>query len=656
MVGGIGRPMGARSAVRRSSVPGRPPPVLLGVQALPRADAARPQEGWGQRRTKVGEILNHPASDGVLAVLVLVSLGLLIHSTDATALQSPDEAAPQLAPVLVAADLTLVTIFALELCLRVFVERLNYFTHMGAFNFAVTLLDLTVSFVELYVGPSLPSIELFRILRLTRLSRLARVLKFFPELGFLVAGILSAFRSVFWGMVIIMVLLLIFAMLAVSVLHPINLEVWSQGIYSDCPRCPYAFSTVWNAFLTFTQTLLFGDSWGQLALPIIAEQWWAVAIYMLAFASIGLAAMNLILAAIVESGAQAREEALQSRNAAVLQRDAEERKLHTATLMELCAQIDSDESGRLSKEELMEGYERYPPFKAAMDAMQFVREDMEVFFSALDKDGSGDVDYADLLSLMKHSKTSDVQQMMFFVKFAVMDLWRWKEKEEGKLARQLEDLKKMIEEKCTVSSHDRCPSEAVSSSVRKDKVAQPAPQQQKRQQPKARNPRAGPRRAAPTEREQKLTAEAVEDMGAKSAKASEPKDLSSEREALEFAGTWHPLEMTSSTAASSAAPSSAAPSSALDAHQELLQVLQRLGHETALHSELLRAIDRALAPRAGAWPGGGRGGGAWPENPNEASNFCPEFWSLPPQALEELPELPPSCHDREPMRLLHVGL
>lgn len=63
----------------------------------------------------------------------------------------------------------------------------------------------------------------------------------------------------------------VWAILGVQLIHPVNSEIW---VDSDCDRCGRAFGSTWNAFITIFQTVIAGDSWGVLAVPIIEHSWW----------------------------------------------------------------------------------------------------------------------------------------------------------------------------------------------------------------------------------------------------------------------------------------------------------------------------------------------------------------------------------------------
>merc|ERR1719356_805939 len=103
--------------------------------------------------------------------------------------------------------------------------------------------------------------------------------------------------------------------------------------------------------------------------------------------------LNLILAAIVDSGQQAREDAAAARSRAEREIKEREHIKYCDYLMKLCNAIDEDESGCLSRMELLEGFDRNSEFQRAMRGMDFDRIDLEVFFDVLDTNGASEVSY-----------------------------------------------------------------------------------------------------------------------------------------------------------------------------------------------------------------------------------------------------------------------
>merc|ERR1719393_41886 len=104
--------------------------------------------------------------------------------------------------------------------------------------------------------------------------------------------------------------------------------------------------------------------------------------------------LNLILSVIVEAAmvANAEDEAMKVKETKKNLRKAEER------LIELCKDIDSDQSGMLSLDEFMTGFCENKEFEHCLRVMGCDLVDLHMIFSICDEDCSGDVDYEEFVN------------------------------------------------------------------------------------------------------------------------------------------------------------------------------------------------------------------------------------------------------------------
>merc|ERR1712232_1181964 len=211
---------------------------------------------------------------------------------------------------------------------------------------------------------SVPQVfSVLRILRVVRISRLFMIIQRFQELKYLLSQIAAAFRAIFWGVMMIVLIMLMWSCISVILVHPITRGFVDSGREDDYDeRLPTAFASVWDAMVTYTGTLFLGEL-GFVATPIVEENMWTYWIFLSASATVTLCAMNLILAAIVDSGAKTREEANFIRAAKEREAKAAEEKRKKREIVEILRNLDSDESGFLSKGELLDGFEKNPQFR-----------------------------------------------------------------------------------------------------------------------------------------------------------------------------------------------------------------------------------------------------------------------------------------------------
>jgi len=281
----------------------------------------------------------------------------------------------------------------------------------------VVLADFTMLALEAASSDGF-SFGFLRLLRLARLARSARAIRFFPQLAIMVQGLIATLRIVMSGLLLLAVMLGIIGVLAVQLLHPINMRVAEKGFYDDCERCPRAFESTFNAAMTFTQQVITGDSWGAVSLPIIEESPLAGIFIMAVFVCLNLMVMNVILSMVVDSSLKACEEDTKRR---VLEKE-KVCKENAEALRNMCFELDEDRSGVLTKQELLDGFEHNPAFGSMMHLMDVSMEDLDAIFGILDKDGSGDVSYDEFVDELYKMKTHDSHTLLVFIKHYVSEI------------------------------------------------------------------------------------------------------------------------------------------------------------------------------------------------------------------------------------------
>ena len=82
-----------------------------------------------------------------------------------------------------------------------------------------------------------------------------------------------------------------FAFLFVEIIHPLSMD-------SPCERCQQATSSVMDANLFLFQTVVVGDNWGEVAIPVINRSPPSVWLIVGAYLSIAFGLLNLIIAVV----------------------------------------------------------------------------------------------------------------------------------------------------------------------------------------------------------------------------------------------------------------------------------------------------------------------------------------------------------------------
>eukprot|EP00927_Polykrikos_kofoidii_P082299 TRINITY_DN8143_c0_g2_i4.p1 TRINITY_DN8143_c0_g2~~TRINITY_DN8143_c0_g2_i4.p1 ORF type:complete len:601 (+),score=94.23 TRINITY_DN8143_c0_g2_i4:88-1890(+) len=379
-------------------------------------------------RIRLEACLNTWACEGFIASVNLISILAVCLETDHTATQITSDGdatvrldGPDTPAVLVIANDVIVCFYVLELGLRIYTFGFAIFRDkFSLLDACIVSLDVILAFVHQAFGPLLPDLSAFRLLRLLRLRRAVSVFQFFPELNLMIRGLAGAFRAIFWGIQLVFVMLIFWSVVGVQVIHNINVELAMTGYYAEagCERCPRAFSSIGACLITFTQQIVTGDSWGQVTIPIMEFQPITALYFLSVYVSVGMVLMNLILAVVVEKASQAQNLSVEEQ----AQQHKEDRELACDELLQLCETIDGDKSGKLTVQELLDGFDSSPNFAAMMEVMDVAKKDMEVVFAIMDVDESGDVDFREFVTELHKMKATDTHTLLVFIKFYVTEI------------------------------------------------------------------------------------------------------------------------------------------------------------------------------------------------------------------------------------------
>lgn len=309
--------------------------------------------------------------------------------------------------------------FVTELFMKLFVLRRQFWhERWNTFDFGVIAIDSFFSLLEVF-GLSFVNVSMLRILRLSRLARATKVFRMFPELKLMMAGLTGAVNAIFWGSVLLFIALLVWSVLAVQFIHPLNKAVHLEtNIYDGCPRCPHAFESTFQACLTFTTQIVAGDSWGRETQPIIEYAPVSAVFFLTVYISVGLAIMNLILGVVVNVATEARDR--------LLREEADEKLLceneSLSTLLVMCQEMDDDGNDELTFEEIREGFDANKAFRDTLADMDIGRDDLQIVWTILDSDKSGTVTSKEFVNQIYKMKNSDSQFMLAYIKFYITEI------------------------------------------------------------------------------------------------------------------------------------------------------------------------------------------------------------------------------------------
>lgn len=347
--------------------------------------------------------------NSLVGVMIVFNLLLVIVETDAGASDVEAPAWTKAFGVLV------IMIFTFEMLLRLYVQELGFWLDgLNIFEFLIVSMDVLMNVIELIAGPVL-SVSVLRVVRLCKLARVAKAFHVCTELRLLLEGLLGCMKSIFWGAVLLVLALLIFSIIAVQFLHPLNKEIAAEGVYSDCERCGRVYASVFDAFLIFFQQIVAGDAWSMVTVEMIEKHPNTLWIYGSLYLFVGLAVLNLILGVVVDVASQAR-----SQMQGELEDDAlVQRMEYQHQLLDVCKAMDADGGGELDKAELLRGYRENTEFRESLDAIGIQEDEIDILWTIIDEDKSGTINYVEFVTTCYKMKHSHEEFMLAYIKYYI---------------------------------------------------------------------------------------------------------------------------------------------------------------------------------------------------------------------------------------------
>jgi len=319
----------------------------------------------------------------------------------------------------------------------------------------VDLVIIACGYAELILGQFFPSdmldlrlLRTLRFLRIIRLLRLLRKIHGLRELQKLVIMMATCLKTLLWSFLFCFVIMTVWAMLMVEMVHPLIEKVHQEGIaFMDCAECVTAASSVMHANLLLFKTVIAGDSWGQIAVPVIQEYPATGIIFMGSLLTIVFGVLNLIVAVVVDTFAEARERDVLNL-AEEMERNHENDKKFLQKVFE---HIDEDGSGELTLDELVEGARKDPEFQSRLRVMDIDEVDLQQLFEMIDVDGSGSIEAAEFIAPLSRW-VHDSKTAPRFIKYNMLrsmqqqdELYRQSHYHYNALSTRIEDLTSTVE-------------------------------------------------------------------------------------------------------------------------------------------------------------------------------------------------------------------
>jgi len=373
----------------------------------------------------IGRLVQHNAFDGCASVMIFVNSIFIAIETQwmTTHLESPI--------VVQVMNYVCSLFFFVELILRMIAYRIEFFTRPGSRGWNIFDLCLVlVSFVDLASAffsrdPTVDVLQAVKILKMLRIARIFRVFRFSRELSLMALMIVDSMRSLMWAMLMLMLMIFVFAVwftTNASFYLREYADTSSPGWYDDLDNSPtqnvqdirHNFGSLHATTYSLLRSMLGGINWGILCDMLLKMDTISPMLFIFYVLFTMLAVLNIVTGVFVDNAAAAAK----TQRDYIIEKEREVKETYIRELQNLFWQMDDDESGTLTAEE-MQQLVKDPKMAAYFTALGFEPHDCVRLFTLLDTDSSGSVDIEEFLDgclrLKGFARSIDVHFIMVLI-------------------------------------------------------------------------------------------------------------------------------------------------------------------------------------------------------------------------------------------------
>jgi len=377
-------------------------------------------EGSGPFRRTLAKVMLSERMEMLIAGVIFFNCVVICFETDKEAQCYPDFANdPDSCPTtaskyqwLSICNNAFLGIYTVEAVVMIFILRLDYFRHA---SYLFDFLICAGGWVALIMPSTVIKVSYWRILRCGRLFKAFHFVTNVPELYMLFKGFYGSMKAMFFGAMMLLALLIFSSILLVQLVHPVNSEI----TYESCPRCHRGFASIEHSVYTLFQNIVAGDSWGEISLPVLERDKIGLLLILVQMI-IGIGAMNLILAVVVESAVEAR----QTKNEQGLRIKARQMKKRKKELLSAVQEMDTNRDGWIDRSEVMRAATKSAEFQERLKFMGITVEDLEQIIDAIEHSDTGGISYMEFCNALDAVEADDTRKSVVLLKMNLMCLRR----------------------------------------------------------------------------------------------------------------------------------------------------------------------------------------------------------------------------------------
>ncbi|CAK9005580.1 unnamed protein product [Durusdinium trenchii] len=230
----------------------------------------------------------------------------------------------------------------------------------------------------------LRDLRLLRVIRVMRVARIIQRMQSLKELRKLVSMMATCMKTLGWSFAFCFAFMTFWAMMLVEFVHPLLVQMQQDKIL-DCPDCVKSTSSIMDANLLLFKTVIAGDAWGRVAVPVIEYVPLTAIVFCGSLMTTVFGVLNMVIAVVVDSFAETRQKDVLNL-AQELEYEHEKDKKRVENMFN---RLDVEDKGDLTLQDLVKGAQTDPEFQSRLRVMDIDQADLQQLFEMIDADGSG---------------------------------------------------------------------------------------------------------------------------------------------------------------------------------------------------------------------------------------------------------------------------
>jgi len=401
----------------------------------------------------VARILGHPAFDAFFALTVIantVYIGIDVQSS----IEYPegDQVAFHVG------NYVFTFLFVVELVIRVAAQGMNFFCSedwmwalLDTFIVITSLWDIVMDAIYFWPTTGSTNSISFNEMSSFKAVRLMRIFRFVMALRMLITSIMHTLKSLFWAMVLLVLIIYAFAVLLAQVVNDHMVDPGESnplGIDDEAAAVKY-FGSVQNTMLTLFMSNSGGVNWENVLGPLktISLAWVFVYLFFIAFTY--FAVLNVVTGVFCQSAI----DSAQNDHAAIVQSILENKEAHLAKIKTLFSKFGGTGSGAEETDfitfPMFEEKINTPEVRDYFESLRLDIWDAWTFFKMVDDDGGGTIPMDEFLMgclrLRGQARAVDVGRIIHDQQWMIKNFGKFQTHVEVELRELKDELARLME-------------------------------------------------------------------------------------------------------------------------------------------------------------------------------------------------------------------